>query len=161
MIPWGNLPFAKRTLIGWMSGTQKGWDRIDWRPLRLGEVSFWLKASMIGGKQTMPHLNYTLALALKMRKSLENLSQGTKVLTWPGFHHVIPCVWVQYAITELTCLYTNYCRPIPSEEWQSVLQRKHHTSTLQRSIEKRCLEITAVYTENHMKPINAKFTNRL
>jgi hypothetical protein len=41
------------------------------------EESFWLRASMIGGCGPCPFFNYTLALALQLSKSTENLSQGS------------------------------------------------------------------------------------
>jgi hypothetical protein len=66
-------------------------------------VSLWLKASAIWGsshrvkasvmgKRAIPIFSYTLAFALELRKSTENLSQGSRAATglldaptWPSF----------------------------------------------------------------------------
>jgi hypothetical protein len=83
MTPSCILSFAKRNLFGRMSGswTQKLWECFDWRPLwDLGGESLWLKASMIGDKWALPLLNYTLAFALQLRKSTENLSQDRRIV---------------------------------------------------------------------------------
>jgi hypothetical protein len=45
-----------------------------------GGESFWLKASMIGGCWPCPVFSYTLAFALQLRKSTENLSQGSRLV---------------------------------------------------------------------------------
>jgi hypothetical protein len=45
----------------------------------LGE-SFWLRASMIGRGGPCPFPNYTLEFALQLRKSMENLSQGVRLV---------------------------------------------------------------------------------
>jgi hypothetical protein len=47
----------------------------------LGE-SFWLSASVIGGGGACPFFNYTLAFALQLRKSTENLSQGSRLVLY-------------------------------------------------------------------------------
>jgi hypothetical protein len=41
--------------------------------------SFWLRTFMIGVGEPCPFLNYTLAFALQLRKSTENLSQGSRL----------------------------------------------------------------------------------
>jgi hypothetical protein len=43
--------------------------------------SFWLKAYMIGGRQAVPLLSYTLAFALKLWKSTENHSQCSQMMS--------------------------------------------------------------------------------
>jgi hypothetical protein len=43
-------------------------------------VSFWLRASMIGGGGPCPFFNCTLAFALQLRKSTENLSEGSRLV---------------------------------------------------------------------------------
>jgi hypothetical protein len=45
----------------------------------LGE-SFCLRDSMIGGGRPCPFLNYTLEFSLQLRKSTENLSQGSQLV---------------------------------------------------------------------------------
>jgi hypothetical protein len=45
----------------------------------LGE-SFWPRASMIREDGPCPFFNYTLAFALQLRKSTENLSQGSRLV---------------------------------------------------------------------------------
>jgi hypothetical protein len=45
----------------------------------LGE-SFWLRASMIGVGGPCPFFNYTLAFALQLKKNMENLSQGSRLV---------------------------------------------------------------------------------
>ncbi|KDQ71562.1 hypothetical protein L798_09470 [Zootermopsis nevadensis] len=54
--------------FGWLVGS-----------LGLGGKSLQLKASMIGGWQAMPLLNYNLAFALQLRKSMENISYCSRV----------------------------------------------------------------------------------
>jgi hypothetical protein len=84
IIPSGNLSFVQRILVGWLSGswTQKCWDRFGWWPLRLGGVGGITSAEGHHdcGRRAVPLLNYTLAFALQLRKSTENLSQGSRVV---------------------------------------------------------------------------------
>jgi hypothetical protein len=44
------------------------------------EESFWLRASMIGGGGPYSFFNYTLAFALQLRKSTENLSKVRRLV---------------------------------------------------------------------------------
>jgi hypothetical protein len=50
MIPSGNMSFADRTLVGWMSWswTQIGWDRLGWWPLRLRSNHFRWRPPWLG-----------------------------------------------------------------------------------------------------------------
>jgi hypothetical protein len=70
-------------LVGWLSGswTHKCWDRSGWWPLRLGGGG---NTSAEGlhdwGRRVVPLLNYTLAFALQLRESTENLCQCSRVV---------------------------------------------------------------------------------
>jgi hypothetical protein len=79
----------------WLDGfpgswTQKCWGRFGWRPLRLGGDHFGLRPPWWGGGPC-PFSHYALAFALQPRKSMENLSQGSRAArgllvapTWPS-----------------------------------------------------------------------------
>jgi hypothetical protein len=77
-----------------MSGswTQKGWDRFGRWPLQLwgGKIILAEGIHDCGGR-AMPLLNCTLAFALQLRKSTENFSQCSWIVstllvpTWPSF----------------------------------------------------------------------------
>jgi hypothetical protein len=54
----------------------------------LGGKSLQLKASVIWGRRAVPLLNYTLAFALELRKSTENLSQGRPVVAVQYGRHI-------------------------------------------------------------------------
>jgi hypothetical protein len=65
-----------------MSGSwTQNWARFGWRPLRHfeGGGSLRMKAYMIGCRRAIPLLIHTMAFALQLRKSTENLSQGCDV----------------------------------------------------------------------------------
>jgi hypothetical protein len=115
---------VKRILVGWPFGVwnQKCCDRFGWWPLRLGGKSLQLKASMIGGRRAVPLLNYTLAFALQLRKSTENVCQGSRVvgdysqrrlgwllkdsLGWPAENQSTSVTrgWLQSALGRHRCL---------------------------------------------------------
>jgi hypothetical protein len=82
MIRSGNLSFAKRTSVGWMSAswTQKCCDHFGWRPLRLGVIIL-DEGLHDWGKRAMPLSNHTPAFAFQPKKNTENLSQGTRVVS--------------------------------------------------------------------------------
>jgi hypothetical protein len=90
--PSGNLSFVKRILVGRLSGvwTQKYCDCFGWWPLRLrGEITS-AEGVYDWGRRAVPLLNYTLAFPLQLRKSTENLNQGSRVvgdyaLRWLGW----------------------------------------------------------------------------
>jgi hypothetical protein len=66
-----------------MSGswTQKGWDRFGWWSLRLGGRGVILvEGHHDWGGRAVPLLNYTLAFALQLRKSTENLRLGSRAV---------------------------------------------------------------------------------
>jgi hypothetical protein len=81
MILSGNMSFMKRN-FGWL-------DIWELNPELLG--SLWLRENHFGWRRAMPLWNYTLAFALQLRKSTENLAQGSQVVglhitpTWPSF----------------------------------------------------------------------------
>jgi hypothetical protein len=97
MIATSNCP-----LVGWMSGSwTQNWARFGWRPLRHFGGSLRLKASMIRCRRAVPLLIYTLAFALQLRRSTENLSQGRcqrsprcivyiPHLLWPSVRSQVP-----------------------------------------------------------------------
>jgi hypothetical protein len=81
-VPSGNVSFVKRILVGWLSGgwTQRCWDRFDWWPPRFRGIITSSEGLHNWGRQAVPLLSYTLAFALQLRKSTENLSQGSRVV---------------------------------------------------------------------------------
>jgi hypothetical protein len=78
MISSGNLSYAKRTLVGWMSGnwTQKGRNRFGCRPLRLEGNHFGWRSPWLGVGGPCPfsiiywHLPYTWGNAHKTQSRL-------------------------------------------------------------------------------------------
>jgi len=66
---WGTIPTSNSS-FGWI-------DAWELNP-ELG--SLWLKASMIGGRRAVLLIIYTLPFALQLRKSTENLSQGSRAV---------------------------------------------------------------------------------
>jgi hypothetical protein len=123
IVPSGNVSFAKRILVGWLSGgwTQKCLDRFGWWPLRLrGEITS-AEGLHDWGRRAVLLLNYTLAFSLQLRKSTENLSQGSRVvgdcslrcpsrpfrdsLGWPAEHQttLVTRGWLQSALGRHRC----------------------------------------------------------
>jgi hypothetical protein len=108
----GNLSFMKKTLARWISEswTQKRWDRFGWRRLLLGGNNSSWGPPRLGEAGRAHFSNYTLAFASQLRKSTENLSQGSWLvsdaslrrlgrlirgsLDWPAEHVPLVCLWV-------------------------------------------------------------------
>jgi hypothetical protein len=124
---------VKRILAGWLSGgwTQKCWDRFDWWPLRLmGEITS-AEGLHDWGRRAVFLLNYTLALALQLRKSMEN-SQWSRVvgdyslrrlgclfvnrLGWPAEHQstTVTRGWLQSALGRDKCLPNSRTKGFPA-----------------------------------------------
>jgi hypothetical protein len=127
---------VKKILVGWVSGSwiQKCWDRFGWWPLRLGGGgggnNFSWRPPWLGKAGRAP-LNYTLAFALQLRKSTENLSQVSRVvgdyslrrlgwlsvdsLGWPAEHRSTSVTrgWLQSALSRHRCLPTPRYRRLP------------------------------------------------
>jgi len=122
-------------LVGWMPGSwSQNWTRFCWRPLRhLTGGSFRLKASIIGCRRAVLLSIYTLAFALKLRKSTENVRvaeqcwillvastwppcRGRGGLSWPSVHpsSSVDREELQTAFGERRCLPSSRTKVFPA-----------------------------------------------
>jgi hypothetical protein len=84
---------------GW---TPNDWDSISWRPLWLGGGGGINLAEGLRncGKRSLPLLNYTLAFALQLRGSTENIIKGSRIV-WDTSRYVDFSTFLGTASTDL------------------------------------------------------------